>query len=182
MLEGWNIIRLKGGMHSSVCNTKTFLYDIRELRYKQIKITISDIRSQYLKCLKSDIPFWFAYISASWYGTEIFLYFRRCYGSHFSNEICPSLLACLLPEKLCKHQISRHKFVQYLSLLKSDIPFWFADISASWYRTEIFFVLQTELWIPLFKWNMSQPSSMFVAREIKQKLRRIFVRFFLATL
>ena len=39
----------------------------------------------------------------------------------------------------------------------------------------IFFVLQTELWIPLFKWNMSQPSSMFVAREIKPTLWRNFL-------
>ena len=30
------------------------------------------------------------------------------------------------------------------------------------------FVLQTELWIPPFKWNMSQPSPIIVAREIKQ--------------
>ena len=36
------------------------------------------------------------------------------------------------------------------------------------------FVLQTELWIPPFKWIMSEPSSMFMVREIKQKLRRIF--------
>ena len=35
------------------------------------------------------------------------------------------------------------------------------------------------LWIPPFQWIMSQPSSMFVAREIKQKLWHIFVRFFL---
>ena len=32
----------------------------------------------------------------------------------------------------------------------------------------MFFVLQTELWIPPFKRNMSHPSSMFGAREIKQ--------------
>ena len=38
MLEGWNIFYLKGGIHGSVLSTKTFLYDIRELRYKQIKI------------------------------------------------------------------------------------------------------------------------------------------------
>ena len=36
------------------------------------------------------------------------------------------------------------------------------------------FVLQTKLWIPPFQWIMSQAFSMFVAREIKQKLRRIF--------
>ena len=38
MLEGWDIINLKGGIHSFVLSTKTFLYDIRELRYKQIKM------------------------------------------------------------------------------------------------------------------------------------------------
>ena len=41
------------------------------------------------------------------------------------------------------------------------------------------FVLQTELWISQFKWIMSWPSGMFVARKITQKLRCIFVRVFL---
>ena len=34
MLEGWDIIYLKGEIHSFVSSTKSFLYDIRELRYK----------------------------------------------------------------------------------------------------------------------------------------------------
>ena len=34
MLEGWGIIHWKGGIHSFVWSTKTFLYDIRELRYE----------------------------------------------------------------------------------------------------------------------------------------------------
>ena len=34
MLEGWDIIHLKGEIHSFVSSTKSFLYDIRELRYK----------------------------------------------------------------------------------------------------------------------------------------------------
>ena len=38
MLEGWDIINLNGGIHSSIWITKTFLYDIREPRYKQIKM------------------------------------------------------------------------------------------------------------------------------------------------
>ena len=33
MLEGWDIIHCKGGIHSFVWSTKTFLYDIREPRY-----------------------------------------------------------------------------------------------------------------------------------------------------
>ena len=38
MLEGWNIIHWKGGIHGFIWSTKTFLYDIREPRYKQIKM------------------------------------------------------------------------------------------------------------------------------------------------
>ena len=34
ILEGWGIFHLKGGIHSFVWCSKTFLYDIRELRYK----------------------------------------------------------------------------------------------------------------------------------------------------
>ena len=35
MLEGWDITYLKSGIHSSICNTKRFLYNIRKPRYKQ---------------------------------------------------------------------------------------------------------------------------------------------------
>ena len=35
MLEDWDIIHLKGKIHSSIWNTKTSLYDIREPGYKQ---------------------------------------------------------------------------------------------------------------------------------------------------
>ena len=38
MLEIWDIIYWKGGIPSFVWSTKTFLYDIREPRYKQIKM------------------------------------------------------------------------------------------------------------------------------------------------
>ena len=37
-LEGWDILDLKGGIHSSVLSTKTLLYDIRKPRCKQIKM------------------------------------------------------------------------------------------------------------------------------------------------
>ena len=35
MLEGWDIFHMKGGILRFIWSTKTFLYDIRELRYKQ---------------------------------------------------------------------------------------------------------------------------------------------------
>ena len=38
ILENWDIIHWKGGIHRFVWSTKTFLYDIREPRYKQIKM------------------------------------------------------------------------------------------------------------------------------------------------
>ena len=34
ILEGWYIFHFKGGIHRSIWSTKTFLYDIREPRYK----------------------------------------------------------------------------------------------------------------------------------------------------
>ena len=46
MLEGHDIIHWKVGIHSFVKNTKTFLYNIWEPRYKQIKMGY-----QILKCL-----------------------------------------------------------------------------------------------------------------------------------
>ena len=38
MLGGWYIFYMKGGTHSSVLSTKTFLCDIRASRYKQTKM------------------------------------------------------------------------------------------------------------------------------------------------
>ena len=38
VLEGCDMIHLKGEVHSSVWSTKTFLYDIREKRFKEIKM------------------------------------------------------------------------------------------------------------------------------------------------
>ena len=38
MPEGWNIIQLNGGIHSFIWRTKLLLYDIREPRFKQIKM------------------------------------------------------------------------------------------------------------------------------------------------
>ena len=35
MLESWYIFHLEGRIHSSVWSTETFLYNIREIRYKQ---------------------------------------------------------------------------------------------------------------------------------------------------
>ena len=46
MLEGWDIIHWKGGIHSFVWSTKTFLCDIWEPRYKQ-----NSIGYQISKCL-----------------------------------------------------------------------------------------------------------------------------------
>ena len=48
MLEGWDIIHLKGEIHSSIWSTKTFLYDIRELRYK-----LNNMRYQILEILNN---------------------------------------------------------------------------------------------------------------------------------
>ena len=65
MLEGWDIIHLKGEIHSSVWSAKIFLYDIREPRYKQIKMgyqisKISDIGQSNI--LNSDVSYCFTYI------------------------------------------------------------------------------------------------------------------------
>ena len=46
MLESWDMIHWKGEVRSFIWSTKTFLYDIQEPRYKQIKKGY-----QILKCL-----------------------------------------------------------------------------------------------------------------------------------
>ena len=71
MLEGFI---LKGGIHSSVSSTKTFLYDIMEPRYKQIKIgyQISKVLNMgQSSVLKSDVQYCFTCISAPLCFTEM---------------------------------------------------------------------------------------------------------------
>ena len=59
MLEGLDVLHLKGGIHSPIWSTKTFLYDIRELRYKpkNMGYQSSQISSnEQSNILKSDTP------------------------------------------------------------------------------------------------------------------------------
>ena len=60
---------------------------------KQNKSWAVFLDTLYLEFLIYDTPYSFAYISALWYRTEIFLHSRRAYGSHLSNEICTSRIA-----------------------------------------------------------------------------------------
>ena len=74
MLEGWDIIYLKGEIHNSVWSTKTFVYGKREPRYKQTKMRyeiskISDTGQS--SVLKSDVPYCFTYILAHLCFTEM---------------------------------------------------------------------------------------------------------------
>ena len=87
-LDGWGISHLKVGL----------VAHIGKQSYKQNDMGYHISRYQiihHFKFLKSDTPYHFAYISASQYGTEMFLYSRQSYKSHLSNEICLSHLACL---------------------------------------------------------------------------------------
>ena len=75
----------------------------REFMYESQWYQISKYQiAHYFKYLKSDTPYCFAYISLSWYRTEMFLYSRESYGSNLSNEICASILSCFQSEKLRK--------------------------------------------------------------------------------
>ena len=95
MLEDWDLFHLKSGINSPVWSTKIFLYHIRKLRYKQIKMEYQILNISNIEIWCSILLFWFAYISAPWYRTEMFLYCRQSYASHLLNELCSSLLACL---------------------------------------------------------------------------------------
>ena len=76
--DGLEKIHLKKKIHNSVWGTKTFLYDIREPRYKQIKMgyqisKVLDIGQS--SALKSDVQYCLTYISAALYFTEMGLNF-----------------------------------------------------------------------------------------------------------
>ena len=74
MLLALDIFYLKGEINSSTWSTKTFLYEIREPRYKQIKMGYHI--SKFLNIgqssvLKSDVPYYFTYILAPSYFIEM---------------------------------------------------------------------------------------------------------------
>ena len=80
------------------------MFIARETLHKSWQYQISRHQFfQFSNILKSYTPFYFTYISAPKNRTEKFLYSRRSYGSHLSNELCPRLLAYLQPEKLSKN-------------------------------------------------------------------------------
>ena len=85
------MIHLEGEVHSSVWSTKTFPYDKREPRYKQIKMgyQISKILDTgHSSVLKSDVPYCFTYLSALLCFTEL----EACLRMSPLKETCPSLL------------------------------------------------------------------------------------------
>ena len=86
MLEGWDIILLKGGIYSFVWIAKIFLYDIREPRYKQIEMgyQISEcLNVGQSSVLKADVPYCFTYILAPLCFTEMGLNFKHAQRYHF---------------------------------------------------------------------------------------------------
>ena len=114
MLEGWDIYLLKGGIYSSVWCTKNLLYDIRELRYKQIKMgyQISKIFNiGQSSVLKSAVPYCFIYISAPLCFTDM----------GFNFEACSSLLEMFIAREIL-HKSRRYQIYRY----------WLIIISNSW--------------------------------------------------
>ena len=86
MLESWGIIHWKGGIHSFVWSTKTFLYDIWEPRYKQIKMGYQISKCLNIgqsQCLEIWCPILFYFNSAPLCFTEMGLIFQHVlYGCH----------------------------------------------------------------------------------------------------
>ena len=90
---------------------------IQVLKVMYCGINLSRVKPNYFynrrrkqNFVKSNIPFWFGYISVPIYCSDMFLYSRLSYGSHCPNELCTSLLACLKPEKQI-HQSNFQKSV-----------------------------------------------------------------------
>ena len=68
MVGGWDICHLKGGIHSSVGSAKSFLYDIRKLRYAQNKMEYQILKMfniRHSSVIKSAVCFilFFLYLS-----------------------------------------------------------------------------------------------------------------------
>ena len=98
-LEGLDIFHLKGEINSSIWSTKTFLYEIRKPRYKNIKMGYHI--SKFLNIgqssvLKSDVPYYFTHILAPLYFKEMgqigtdkpcLLYPRECISHTLTGQV-----------------------------------------------------------------------------------------------
>ena len=82
--------------------------------------------------------------------------------------------------KSWQYQISRHKIFQIFKHFEIWYPILICLYLGSQISYRKVFVLQTKLWIPPFQWIMSQPSRMFLVREIKQNLCCEFSEVFFA--
>ena len=85
ILEGWSIFHLKGGIHRSIWSTKTFLYDIVELRYKRnnMEYQISKfLNIEQSSVLKTDTQYCFPYISVLPCCAELGLNLKNAYGCY----------------------------------------------------------------------------------------------------
>ena len=136
VLESWGIIHLNGGIHSSVWSTKTFLYDIREPRYKQIKIgsqisKLSDIGQS--KVLNSNVPYCFIGL-LMFYRNGFYLEAEACLRmSTLKSEMSQPFkifIAIEIMHKYWRYRIQRNQYELYLKFLKSYNPYCFACISA----------------------------------------------------
>ena len=127
--------------------------------------------------LKSNVPYCFTYI---------FMFYRNVFELLEYLRISPLKWDMSQPYQMFKireimhksrrYQISRYQIIHYFKFLKYDNPILFGFYLGFPILYRKVCVLKTELWIPAFKWIMSQPqSSTVLAREIKQKLRRIFL-------
>ena len=85
ILEGWYIFHFKGGIHGSIWSTKTFLYDIREPRYKRnnMEYHISKfLNIEQSSVLKTDTQYCFPYISVLPCCAELGLNLKNAYGCY----------------------------------------------------------------------------------------------------
>ena len=85
ILEAWSIFHLKGGIYRSIWSTKTFLYDIREPRYKRnnMEYHISKFLNIKQSCvLKTETQNCFLYISVLPCCAELGLNLKNAYGCY----------------------------------------------------------------------------------------------------
>ena len=111
MLKVWYTLHLKGRIHRFVWSTKTFLYNIREPRYKLNKIGYQISKVLYIgesNVLRTDTPYCFLYNWALPCCTLLGLNLMYVSWCHLWNKIFPRL----------------QKSLKYSKILESDNPYY----------------------------------------------------------
>ena len=173
MAETYLIWKVGSVAQSGVLKHFCAISGSRDIEKSKLDIIIRNSRYWLIFLLE----FW-CLILFCWYFGSLMLYTNEVEpGIYQRKDVSPPTKMCIarkIRKKSRCYQISRYPMNSSFQILEFWYPIMFCLYLGSLILCKNVFVLQTELQIPPFKWDMSQPSSMFVAGNIIQTILGAF--------